>query len=86
MHLELKVKFTLNTATEAQRKVEVQLYSFFTPAQNGVVVNETPRPLYPMETDPVRIVQKVGWAPGPVWNGAEYLAPNRDSIPGPSGL
>ena len=24
---------------------------------------------------PVPIVQEVGWAPGPVWTGAEYLAP-----------
>jgi len=25
--------------------------------------------------DPVPIVQKAGWAPGPVWIGAENLAP-----------
>ena len=25
--------------------------------------------------DPVPIVQKAGWAPGPVWTGAENLAP-----------
>ena len=25
--------------------------------------------------DPVRIVQEAGWAPGPVWTGAENLAP-----------
>jgi hypothetical protein len=25
--------------------------------------------------DPVPIVQEVGWAPGPVWTGAENLAP-----------
>ena len=30
------------------------------------------------------IVQEAGWAPGPVWTGAENLAPHRDSIPGPS--
>jgi hypothetical protein len=34
--------------------------------------------------DPVPIVQEAGWAPGPVWIGAENLAPHRDSIPGPS--
>ena len=33
---------------------------------------------------PVPIVQEAGWAPGPVWIGAENLAPHRDSIPGPS--
>jgi len=26
--------------------------------------------------DPVPIVQEVGWAPGPVWSGAENLSPN----------
>ena len=26
--------------------------------------------------DPVPIVQKAGWAPGPVWTGAENLAPS----------
>jgi hypothetical protein len=25
--------------------------------------------------DPVTIVQEAGWAPGPVWTSAEYLAP-----------
>jgi hypothetical protein len=25
--------------------------------------------------DPVPIAQKAGWAPGPVWTGAENLAP-----------
>ena len=24
--------------------------------------------------DPVRVVQEAGWAPGPVWTGAENLA------------
>jgi hypothetical protein len=26
--------------------------------------------------EPVPIVKKAGWAPGPVWSGAENLAPN----------
>ena len=34
--------------------------------------------------DLVPIVQEAGWAPGPVWKGAENLAPHQDSIPGPS--
>jgi len=37
----------------------------------GWVVNATTRPLYPRERDPVPIVQEAGWAPGPVWTGAE---------------
>jgi hypothetical protein len=28
-----------------------------------------------METYPVLIVQEAGWAPGPVWAGAENLTP-----------
>ena len=35
----------------------------------------TPRPgLFTPGKDPVPIVQKAGWAPGPVWTGAENLA------------
>ena len=39
------------------------------------MVNATPWPLYPREGDPVPTVKKAGWAPGPVWTGAENLAP-----------
>jgi len=38
------------------------------------VVNGTPRPLY-LGKDPIPIVKETGWAPGPVWTGAENLAP-----------
>ena len=38
------------------------------------MVNATYRPLY-LRKDPVPIVQEAGWAPGPVWTGAENLAP-----------
>jgi len=34
-----------------------------------------PPPLYVRERDPVPIVQQFGWAPGPVWIGAENLVP-----------
>ena len=34
-----------------------------------------PRPLFTHGKDPVPIVQEAGWAPGPVWTGAENLAP-----------
>jgi hypothetical protein len=39
------------------------------------VVNDTPRLLYPGEKESIPIVQETGWAPGPVWTGAENLAP-----------
>ena len=41
-----------------------------------VVFNATPRPLYPRERDPVPLVQEAGWATGPVWTGADNLAPS----------
>jgi hypothetical protein len=34
-----------------------------------------PRPLSTPGKDPISIVQEAGWAPGPVWTGAENLAP-----------
>jgi len=34
-----------------------------------------PRPLFTPKKDPVPIVQEAVWAPGPVWTGAENLAP-----------
>ena len=34
-----------------------------------------PRPLFSLRKDLVPIVQEAGWPPGPVWTGAENLAP-----------
>jgi hypothetical protein len=42
--------------------------------RRGWMVSVTPRPLFTPGKDPVPIVQEVGWAPGPVWTGAENLA------------
>jgi hypothetical protein len=39
------------------------------------VVSVTPRPHFTPRKDPVSIVQEAWWAPGPVWTGAENLAP-----------
>jgi len=38
-------------------------------------VSVTPRPLFTPGKEPVPIVQEAGWASGPVWTGAETLAP-----------
>jgi len=43
--------------------------------RRGLGVSVTPRPLFTPGKDPVPIVQEAGWAPGPVWTGAENLAP-----------
>ena len=42
--------------------------------RRGGEVSVTPRPLLILRKDPVPIVQETGWAPGPVWTGAENLA------------
>jgi hypothetical protein len=47
----------------------------------GWVVNATPRPLYPRESDPVHTVQEARRAARPVWKGAENLAPTRIRSP-----
>jgi hypothetical protein len=41
----------------------------------GCGVSVTPRPLSTPGKDLVPIVQEAGWAPGPVWTGAENLSP-----------
>jgi len=40
-----------------------------------------PQPLFTLGKDPVPIVQEAGWAPEPVWTGAEDLAPTRTRSP-----
>ena len=39
--------------------------------RRGWGVSVTPRPLFTPGKNPVPIVQETGWAPGPVWAGAE---------------
>ena len=43
--------------------------------RRGWGVSVTPWPLFTPGKDPVPIVQEAGWAPEPVWTGAENLAP-----------
>jgi len=43
--------------------------------RRGWGVSVTPRPLFTPGKDPVPILQEAGWAPEPVWTGAEILAP-----------
>jgi hypothetical protein len=43
--------------------------------RRGWGVSVTLQPLFIPGKDPVPIVQEAGWAPGPIWTGAENLAP-----------
>jgi len=55
------------------------MYSFtlsLTSALDGGGLS-TPRPnRFTPGKDPIATVWEAGWAQGPVWTGAEYLAPN----------
>jgi len=77
-----KVKCTLvqalrlctgRTAHRGIRGIALLFHDHGTRRRWGVSV--TPRPLFTPGIDPVPIVQKAGWAPGPVLTGAENLAP-----------
>ena len=60
------------------------MYSFTLPSTSALDGGgwSTPRPgRFTPGKDPVPIVQEAGWAPGPVWTGAENLAPARIRSP-----
>ena len=72
--MKVKIKFTLNRPWRSREVVQVQLL-FNLSARGGWVINAMLQPLYPKTRDLVTIVQEDGWAPGPVWTGAENLVP-----------
>ena len=63
---------TCRTAHRGSRGIALPFHDHGTRRGRGVSV--TPRPLFTPGKDPVPIVQKAGWAPWPVWTGAENLA------------
>ena len=88
MYVKVKVKFTLvqalrlctsRTAHRGSRGIALLFHDHGT--RRGWGVSVTPRPLFTPGKDPVPIVQDAGWAPGPVWTGAENLAPTRIRSP-----
>ena len=75
-----KVKCTLvqalrlctgRTALRGSRGIALPFHDHGT--RRGWGVSVTSRPLFTPGKDPVPIVQEAGWAPGPVWTGAENL-------------
>ena len=64
---------TGRTAHRRSRVIALLLHDHRTRREWGVSV--TPRPLFTLGKEPVPIVQETGWAPGPVWTGAESLRP-----------
>ena len=63
---------TGHTAHRGSRGIALLFHDHGTRRAWGFSV--TPRPLFTPRKEPVPIVQEVGWAPGPVWIGAENLA------------
>ena len=64
---------TSRTAHRGSRGIALPFHNHGTRMGRGVSV--TPRPLFTPGKNPVPIVQEAGWVPGPVWTGAENLAP-----------
>jgi hypothetical protein len=62
---------TGRTDHRGSRGITLPSYDHGTRREWGVSI--TPRPLFTPQKDPVPIVQETGWAPGPVWTGAENL-------------
>ena len=73
--VKVKVQFTLEQATKAQRGSRSIAYSFFNLGTRwGWVVNVTLRPLYLGEREPVPVVEEAGCVPGPVLTGFDPRA------------
>jgi len=65
--------FTGRTAHRGSRGIALLFHDHGTGRGWGISV--TPQPLFTPSKDPVPIVQEAGWAPGPVWTGAENPVP-----------
>ena len=76
-----KVKWSRYRPSVAQRVGRVIALLFYDRGtRRGWVVSSTPWPNLTSGKDPVPILKKAGWAPGPVWTNGKSL-PHRDSIP-----
>ena len=80
----VKVKGSLVYPRKGREGSEMGSRYSFTVSVTSAQVGDgwwTPRP---SRSCPRKETGGAGWAPGPVWMGAENLEPDRDSIPGPS--
>jgi len=81
IYIYIKVKYSLYLPGVAQRVGRgIALLFHDRGTRKGWVVSNTPRPHFTAGIDPVPILQKTGWTPGPVWTGGNSR-PHRDSIP-----
>jgi len=85
--VKVKIKFTLERAVKVQNgESRYNCTLFLTSALDGGGSSTRHPDRFTPGNDTVRIVQEAGWALGLVCEGAENLAPNRDSIPTLSSL
>jgi hypothetical protein len=83
--VKVKVKFTLEKATNAQRGSRCITTLSLTSAIDGSGWSRLRSGRFiSREIEPVPIVQEAGWAPGPIWTGAVKFCRKRNSIQGPS--
>ena len=78
-----QVKFNREQSTKPRRGLKAYLYSFFNRGARwgGWTTPRSGR--FTPRKDTVCIVQEAVWAPGPVWTGAENLAPTGIRSPDP---
>jgi hypothetical protein len=77
-----KGKIHLRTGHEGLEGEYIYSSTLFLTSALDVGGWSTPRPgRFAPGNDPVSIVQDAGWAPGPVWAGAENLAPTGIRFP-----
>jgi len=76
MDVKIKVKWSCYWLIVAQRVGRgIALLFHDRGTRSGWVVSSTPWPHFTPGKDTVPILQEAGWAPGPVWTGAENLVP-----------
>ena len=79
--IKVNVKWSRNSPGVAQRVGRgIALLFHDRGTRRGFVISSTPRPHFIPGKELVPILQKAGWAPGPVWTGGKSR-PHRDSIP-----
>jgi len=70
-----RIKFTLAQVMKVQGGIEyLSLHSLTSPLDGVGGQRHTP-PALPPGKRPLTHLQEAGWAPGPVWTGAENFAP-----------
>ena len=86
IYIMVKVKWSRYRPGVAQRLGRgIVLLFYDRGTRRGWVVSSRPRPHFTPGKEPVPILQKAGWALGPIWKGGKSCS-HRDSILNPPAL